>query len=212
MTPAYETCIRACTDSDIPAIQSILEYYVQNTVITLAVVAPTLNQGRQGWQESVSNGLPYLVASDQNNVVLAYCYATPFRGGGGRGGYRRTVELSLFCHPDHIKKRLGSQMLHKLVQVLKTPTDFPEYVTAPREPHDQVRALLACMSVDESAWKDGLGLRDFYVKHGFEEVGHMKKVGYKFDRWYVTFDVNCSPSYADKMSRIDTRYLQLLLW
>ena len=41
------------------------------------------------------------------------------------------------------------------------------------------------MSVDEKTWKDGLELRDFYVQHGFVEVGHMKKVGHKFDRWCV---------------------------
>jgi phosphinothricin acetyltransferase len=46
--------------------------------------------------------------------------------------------------------------------------------------------VMAVMSVDETSWKNGLGLRDFYVKHGFEEVGHLKKVGHKFDRWCVS--------------------------
>lgn len=45
------------------------------------------------------------------------------------------------------------------------------------------RNVLAIMSVDEEGWKGGLGLRDWYVNWGFEEVGRMKGVGWKLGRW-----------------------------
>tara|TARA_R110002003_G_scaffold45_12_gene3561 strand:- start:19802 stop:20383 length:582 start_codon:yes stop_codon:yes gene_type:complete len=177
--------LRACQHSDIPAIRSIAEYYVNNTVITLALDPPSHDDIAQSWKASTTQGLPYIVAVDDQDVVLGFCSAGTFRGGGGRGGYRHTVELSLFCHPDHMKKGVGSALLQKVIAILKAPERFPEFIGTPREEHSKVRAVLACMSVDETMWKKGLGLRDFYVKHGFEEVGHMRNVGHKFDRWYA---------------------------
>jgi L-amino acid N-acyltransferase YncA len=187
MTPTTNTRLRACSVFDLPAIQSILEYYVTHTVLTLALTPPSIDELRESWKKSTSQGLPYLVAVDEgNNQVIGYCYAGESRVGGGRAGYRHTVELSLFCHPDHMKKGIGSQLLEKLVEVLKAPEQFPEYVATSRHEDEKARILLACMSVDETTWNQGLGLRDFYVKHGFEEVGNLKKVGHKFGRWCVT--------------------------
>ncbi|KAJ4364568.1 hypothetical protein N0V83_009164 [Neocucurbitaria cava] len=187
--------IRACTESDLPAIREIIEYYVDNTVVTLAFTPPSCGEVRESWEKSTNQGLPYLVAvHDNSDTALGFCYAAEFRGGGGRGGYRHTVELSLFCHPDYVGRGVGSLLLQQLVETLKAPEDFPRHISVPRRENQKVRVLLACMSVDETSWRGGLGLRDFYVKHGFEEVGHMKKVGNKFDRW------------------IDTLYLQLSLW
>lgn len=185
LTPATVR-LDACTQSHLPAIQEILTYYVHNTVITLALLPPSLDEVRASWLKSTTQGLPYIVALDEHNIVLGFCYAGEFRGGGGRGGYRHTVEFSLFCHPDHMKKGIGAQLLQKLVDILKSPSQFPDYVSVIRKEDEQVRVLLSCMSVDETTWKNGLGLRDFYIKHGFEQVGHMKKVGHKFDRWYAT--------------------------
>ncbi|KAF1850640.1 acyl-CoA N-acyltransferase [Cucurbitaria berberidis CBS 394.84] len=186
--------IRACRKTDLPAIRTILEYYVLNTVITLALTPPTCDQVRESWHNATSHGLPYLVAvQDDPDNVLGFGYAGEFRGGGGRGGYRHTVELSLFCHPDHMKKGIGSRLLQQLIEILKAPERFPDYVSVSRKEDDKVRMLLACMSVDEKTWGGGLGLRDFYVKHGFDEVGHMNKVGHKFNRWCV------APIYAHKL-------------
>ncbi|KAH7072113.1 acyl-CoA N-acyltransferase [Paraphoma chrysanthemicola] len=186
--------LRACQTSDIPAIRDIAEHYVNNTVITLALEPPLDDDIAQSWRRSVAEGLPYIVAVDEQDAVLGFCSAGLFRGGGGRGGYRHTVELSLFCHPGHMKEGIGSALLQKVIDILRAPDQFPDFIDTPRAEHSSVRAVLACMSIDETMWKNGLGLRDFYVKHGFKEVGHMKNVGHKFDRW------------------IDTLYLQFELW
>jgi L-amino acid N-acyltransferase YncA len=150
----------------------------------LALDPPTTEDIRNSWNASTSKNLPYIVAVDaEDDNILGFCSAGHFRGGGGRAGYRHTVELSLFCHPKHVKRGVGSMLLDKLIDVLKAPEQFPEIVSTPRIAEDKVRMLIACMSVDETTWNEGLGLRDFYVKHGFVEVGHLKKVGHKLDRW-----------------------------
>ncbi len=182
--PSATTRLRACREVDIPAIRDILEYYVLNTVLTLALTPPSHQDVHGNWSKSVNQGLPYIVAVDEEeDKVLGFCSANEFRGAGGKAGYRHTVELTLYCHPDHMKKGLGSALLDKLVEILKSPELCPDFVDQLRLVDSRVRVLLACMSVDENTWNEGLGLRDFYVKHGFTEVGHMKHVGHKFDRW-----------------------------
>lgn len=81
--------------------------------------------------------------------------------------------------------------------------------------HTLISHTLFSQSIDETTWNAGLGLRDFYEKHGFEEVGHMKQVGHKFNRWYVfsqTLQSRRDMFDTDVGGRVDTLYLQLPLW
>ncbi|KAF2684123.1 acyl-CoA N-acyltransferase [Lentithecium fluviatile CBS 122367] len=193
MAPSVSTPrLLACSEDHIPAVQKILEHYVLNTVITLALTPPSQDEVLQNFKQVLAQKLPFVVAVNEEEDVVGFTYATGFRS--ARKGYRHTVELSLFCHPQHAAKGIGPLLLNRLIDILKHPESFPEHVAEPRCEDEKVRVLLACMSVDESGWNKGLGLRDFYVKHGFEEVGHLRRVGQKFHRW------------------IDTRYLQLSLW
>ncbi|KAF2122375.1 acyl-CoA N-acyltransferase [Lophiotrema nucula] len=173
--------LRPCTEADIPGIAAIQEHYVLNTVITFATTAPSQEELLKNRKAIVDQGLPYIVAVSDGEQVVGYSYASGFRG--ARRGYRHTVEFSLFCHPEWQAKGIGSRLLTKLIDVLKAPEQFPEYVASPRSEDEKIRVVIACMSVDETSWEKGLGLRDYYVKHGFEEVAHLKKVGHKFDRW-----------------------------
>jgi L-amino acid N-acyltransferase YncA len=176
--------LRPCRADDIPAIASINQYYVDNTVISLALTPAPEEEFLKRFEGIGKEGLPYIVAVDDDDAVLGYCYAAGFRS--ERKGYRHTVEISLFCHHEHTAKGVGRQLLQKLIAVIKAPEQYPEYIARPRSEEDSVRVVLSIMSVDETGWNKGLGLRDFYVKHGFEEVGHIKNVGYKFDRWCGT--------------------------
>lgn len=176
-----------CSENHIPPIRQILDHYVANTVITFAVSTPSQEELLATYRGVLRHGLPFIVAVDDAGDVLGYSYATGFRK--ERRGYRHTVELTLLCHPQHTRKGIGPLLLRKLIDILKAPQDFPEYVAEPRSEDEKVRAVLAVMAVDETSWDNGLGLRDFYVKQGFEEVGHLRKVGHKFDRWCVPDDV-----------------------
>ncbi|KAF2004789.1 hypothetical protein P154DRAFT_484877 [Amniculicola lignicola CBS 123094] len=135
--------------------------------------------------------LPFITAKNEQGEVIGYAYCGTFRE---RKGYRHTVELSLFCRFDSVGKGVGAQLLTKVIDIIKEPGEFPEYITTPRSEDDKVRMVMACMSVDETSWNNGLGLRDFYIRHGFEQVGYMNKVGEKMGRW------------------IDVCYLQLSVW
>ena len=175
------TLLRPCAASDIPAITDIFNHYILNTVITFALTPTTQDEVLQKWKTVLDEGCPYIVAENSSGEVVGLSYASGFRN--ERKGYRHTVEFSLFCHPDHTAQGVGPQLLKKLLEILREPEQFPDFIVKPRNEDEKIRAVIGCMSVDETGWKKGLGLRDFYLKHGFEEVGHLKRVGHKFDRW-----------------------------
>ncbi|KAF2816822.1 GNAT family N-acetyltransferase [Mytilinidion resinicola] len=190
---APQVALRAAREGDIPQINAIHAFYVLNTVTTFTITPATDDDALSKFRAAVSQGLPYLVAVDNATAdVVGFAYASGFRS--GLSGYRHTVEISLFCHPDHRSKGAGTLLLRKLIDVLKHPEDHAEFVTVARNEDARVRNLIACMAVDEQGWKNGLGLKEYYEKFGFEQMGHLKRVGHKFDRW------------------IDTIYLQLCLW
>src|SRR4051812_45444721 len=115
----------ACSDDHIPAIQKILEHYVLNTVITLSLTPPSQDDVLQNYKNVLDQKLPFIVAVNEGQDVVGFTYATGFRS--ARKGYRHTVELSLFCHPQHTAKGIGPLLLSQLMEVLRHPERFPEY-------------------------------------------------------------------------------------
>jgi L-amino acid N-acyltransferase YncA len=179
--------LRPATPSDIPAIFDIHKYYTLNTVITFKIAVTPEENHLEILKSVQSQHLPYIVAivdeSKPCQRMVGYTYCTGFRG--GKVGYRHTVELSLFCHPEYRHMGMGTQLLNKMLEVLSKPeqnTDFLAEGVA-RGEDQKVRQVIACMAIDETGIDRGLGLKRWYENFGFEEVGHLKKVGHKFDRW-----------------------------
>lgn len=185
--------VRPATESDIPAIQAIHSYYVLNSLITFSIVPSTEDELLSKYKSVISQGLPYVVAVDASaDNAIGYCYVTGFRG--SKGGYRHTVELTLMCHPERRGRGVGTLLLKKMLEILKEPNTHSEYIANPRSDDSRTRVVIACISVYDTGKDNALDLKQFYQKFGFELVGHLKKVGHKFDQW------------------IDTNYLQLALW
>lgn len=171
--------LRPAQESDIPEINKMHRYYVENTVITFSVTPKTDDEALSSFKNTVSSGLPYLVAvDDESQRIVGFSYTSPFRG--SKGGYLHTAELTIFVDPHKQGRGSGSLLLRHLIEVLSNPPKFPEFFTG--EPR-RVRALIACMAVDVTGKDKGLGLKNFYESFGFELVGNLKNVGYKLDRW-----------------------------
>lgn len=180
MTP--HIAMRPATDNDIESILSINSYYVHNTVITLSITPKSRDDVAEELAKSSSAHLPYVLAVDESSgSVAGYCSAHRFRN--SKGGYAHTVELSLFLDNEFRGKGIGSKLLREVIGILRRPEKYPEYVGSDLGESRRVRVAIACMSIDEKGPKAGYGLKEFYEKFGFEEVGHFKRVGHKFGRW-----------------------------
>ncbi|MAD84232.1 MAG: hypothetical protein CL912_14810 [Deltaproteobacteria bacterium] len=184
--------IKRAEPKHIPSIASIQTHYALNTVLTFATAGLTDAEFEARYQNMVSeNHLPFLVAviprkrrpekfevqrqgtqtpveshDEGEEVVVGYTYLSPFRP--SLPAYTHTGELSLFVHPEHLYKGIGSALLEKLLEACG---------------QSRIREVLAVMAVDVETIGAGLGLRDWYVGWGFEEVGKMERVGWKMGRW-----------------------------
>jgi phosphinothricin acetyltransferase len=78
------------------------------------------------------------------------------------------------------EKGIGTALLKELIKVTTNPSKSPEYYP---EKMRRLRTLIACMAIDVTGKDEGLGLKKFYQRFGFEQAGYLKNSGYKLDRW-----------------------------
>lgn len=175
--------IRQAAESDLAQVRDIFEHYVLNTVISFLTQKPSLDYVVSRYKDSISRQLPYFVAVDpaQDGKVVGYTCASAFRG--HMLGYGHTVEITLMCHSQYTGQGIGSLLISQLLAQLKETTHLTKEVGYDDHPVGfPVKKVMAIMAIDESAANQGLGLRDWYKRWGFEEVGRLKGVGSKMGR------------------------------
>lgn len=154
--------IRDSVEADVEAIQKIYAHYVLHGVSTFAQTPPTTAELIERRAMLLEAGMPYLVATLQERVV-GYCYANPYRG---RPAYRFTVENSVYIDDAHRGRGIGRLLLSSLIERCEAG------------PWRQMIAVIA----------DGAntGSTALHQKLGFQHVGNLKAVGFKFGRWIDT--------------------------
>ena len=167
-------------------IHAIYEYYVLNTVVTFLINKPPSDYIKSRFEAGRERGLPYLVAQKENpdrtSQIVGYAYASPFRG--FMLGYGHSVEITIFCHPDHIAQGIGSGLMRELLGSLKGTKHVSREVGYEDQPKEfEITTVMAVMSVDDEKQDKGLSLRDWYVKWGFSQAGRLKNIGFKDGRW-----------------------------
>jgi phosphinothricin acetyltransferase len=176
--------VRPATPEDIPSVNAIHRHYVEQTVITFTTEANSDDEALANYNKVKDVGCPYLVATDHEGTVVGYSYVSGFRG--VKPGYRHTLELSLFCHPDEVRKGIGKQLLTRMIEILEQPEKWEGWFDGTRLMDYQPEQLMAVMAVDIEGPGQGLRLRDWYLQLGFEERGMLKEVGWKKGRWIDT--------------------------
>ncbi|TQO19076.1 phosphinothricin acetyltransferase [Rhodoglobus vestalii] len=156
--------MRDATASDAGALAEIYGHFVLNTVVTFdvgAVTAETMELKRTTVQ---SAGMPFVVAADDNDRAVGYAAMCSWRP---KAAYRHTVESSIYLSPAATGQGLGRVLMEALIE---------------RGREAGIRELIAVIS-DEGADASV----HLHHKLGFESVGHLTRVGFKFDRWVGTY-------------------------
>jgi len=151
--------VRDAVAGDLPAITAIYAESVRNGTGTFELEAPDEAEMARRLAAVTALGLPSLVA-EIDGVVAGYAYAAPFRT---RAAYRFTVEDSIYIDPDYRGRGVGLALLRELI--------------ARCEPMG-VRRMLGVIGDAEN-----LGSVALHAACGFEHIGAMKAVGWKFERW-----------------------------
>lgn len=151
--------IRAAAQGDIAAVTAIYGYNVLHGTGTFALEPPSEDDMLTGFQNVQSMRLPYLVATEGDEVV-GFAYAAPFRP---RPAYKYGVENSIYLAPGHTGKGTGKALLNELIALCTA------------------RGLYAMIAVIGD--RDNAASIGVHRACGFVETGALPRVGFKFGRW-----------------------------
>jgi L-amino acid N-acyltransferase len=159
-----EITVRLATEADIPAIREIYNYEVLHGTATFDLEPRTLEDRLQWFRETQT--APYVVlAAEVDGEVLGWGSLRPFRP---RPAYRFTCENSVYVHQDWRGKGIGSAILARLVGHARD-AGLRTIIAVIAEGHPESEAL--------------------HARYGFEHAGRIREVGYKFERWLDTIDM-----------------------
>jgi len=150
--------ITPAASADTEAISAIYNHYVATSHATFELKPIDPDEMGRRVIDTVSQGYPFLVCHDQDQV-LGYAYGRPFRP---RPGYRHAVEVAVYVHPDHQGKGIGKRLYDQLLPTLFT---------------NGAHSLIATIALPNEA-----SVR-MHENFGFVKSGHFREVGRKFDRW-----------------------------
>ena len=155
--------LRELRDEDLPQALAIYNHYVATSTVTFDEHPLSLAAFQSKADQVLERGLPFIVATDAPGAVLGYAYASAWRP---KAAYRHTAECSIYLAAEATGRGLGHALLSELVE---------------RSRSAGIRELIAVIA-DEGAEASVALHRSL----GFREIGHLTRVGYKFERWLGT--------------------------
>lgn len=150
--------IRDATPSDADSIVRIYNHYIASSTATFEEQELTAEEMRRRMSWVASQSLPWLVVEDSCEVV-GYAYATRL---GDRSAYRYSVETAIYVDASSAGTGVGTRLYEALLPAL-TAAGKHVAIAKLSLPNESSVAL--------------------HEKVGFEKVGHLAEVGFKFGRW-----------------------------
>jgi len=151
--------IRPSQDSDLPAITAIYGGSVLTGTASWEYDPPDLAEITRRRADVLAKGFPYFVA-EVGGKLAGYCYASSYRA---RIGYRFVVEDSVYVLPELIGQGIGKKLLMTLI------------AECGRRGFKQMIAVIGD--------SDNAGSIGLHKACGFTQVALFKAIGFKFDRW-----------------------------
>lgn len=150
--------IRLAEEKDLKKILEILNYEIANSTAVYDDVDRSESFIQTWFSEKNKLGFPVFVAVD-NNTVLGYGTYGKYRP---HDGFRFTVEHSIYISKENRGGGIGKLLMQELINAAKK---------------NGFHAIIA--GIDAENVKSC----HFHEEFGFVEVGRLKEVGFKFDRW-----------------------------
>ncbi len=156
MTPPI---IRPAVRSDCPGILAIYNDAVLTTTATYDYEPRSLEYREAWFDDHARTNFPIFVAEDSAGRIVGWSALNRYHD---RMGFRFTTENSVYVAADQRGRGLGGLLLDPLIPAAK---------------ERGLRAIIAAIDATNTA-----SIR-LHARFGFEQVGHFKQVGFKFDRW-----------------------------
>jgi phosphinothricin acetyltransferase len=149
--------VRDAREEDLAGVLAIYNDVIATTTAIFRDEPATLEDRREWWQARAAQGFPVLVAIE-DDAVVGFASFGDFRAWPG---YRYTVEHSVHVRADRRGSGVGQALMHPLIARART---LGKHV------------MMAGVDADNA------GSIRFHERLGFERVGHLREVGFKFGR------------------------------
>lgn len=149
--------IRPAVMSDALGICDIYNHYVINDTCTFREEVETVAE-RERWLKAHESPQTVLVCENSGGDLVGWASLSRFKE---RSAYRYTAEDSIYLHPACRRQGIGSLLFTELM----------------RHAEARYRTVIAAISADQPA---SIAL---HRRYGFQQVAHLREVGFKFGRW-----------------------------
>lgn len=157
MTPLVN--IRPAAREDLPAILEIYNDAVLHTTASYDYEPKTLAERTAWFERHQQQRFPILVAVDPDGRVAGWSSLSQFHA---KIGYQFSAENSVYIAASQRGRGIGKLLLAPLITLARD------------------RGLRAIVALIDAENVPSIRL---HAGMGFEEVGHLKQVGFKFGRW-----------------------------
>ncbi len=151
--------IRKAERTDIAELLEIYNYEVLNGVSTLDINPRTTEQWTDWFENHNIKNHP-LIVSEENGVITGYASLSSYRA---KEAYASTVELSIYIHPEHRGKGVGTALMSEIITMAKEDPTV----------HTVVSVITSGNAASER----------LHDKFGFIFSGEIKEVGVKFGKY-----------------------------
>lgn len=150
--------IRMATEDDTQQILSIYAPYVLESPATFETDPPSFGEMR-GRIKKIRSKFPYLVAENEEGIIVSYAYAGSLRA---RPAYDWSVETTIYSAPQACGSGVAAALYEKLEELLRL---------------QGVTNMYACIASPNPASER------FHEKCGYSLVGRFTNCGFKNGEW-----------------------------
>lgn len=149
---------RKATEEDLQPILDIYNDAIIHTTSVFQYDVHTIEMRKEWFAQKQKDGFPVFVAVE-NSVVVGFSTFGPFRAWQG---YKYSVEHSIYIEKTQRGKGIGKLLMQPLIDEARKM---------------KLHTIIAGIDADN---KISIA---FHKQFGFKEVGYIKEVGWKFERW-----------------------------
>ncbi len=143
----------------VDSIHRIYAYYVENSVVTFDINAPTKREIEEKFLTIAEKKHPIIIAKIDSKIV-GFAYASTYRP---RPAYRFSCENAIYIDKNMLRQKIGSFLLAELIERAKQ-FGFKQMIAIITKGTESSIAL--------------------HKKFGFVIRGEFPKLGYKFGKWH----------------------------
>ena len=148
------------TENEISKALKIYNYFIENSFSNFEEKKLSKSKFNLLLKKIKKNKLPFILAIEENEVI-GLAFVNKFRE---KSGYRFSYEHSIYVDPLFINKGYGNKLLKELVKICKKIT--------------KIKNLIAVIG-----GANNFGSIKIHKKNGFHNIGTIKKVGFKKNKW-----------------------------